>query len=75
MHFTIARILRYYLRPDDLFSIKTQNKSITENQLVSTTAVLTAECQSAHEGGTNKTNASFEYSAEYPLSFRNSRNN
>lgn len=64
MHFTFARILRRYLRPRDLFFKITQNKGATKNQLASTTTVLKAKRQSAREGGTNMTNASFEYAAE-----------
>lgn len=64
MHFTFARILRRYLRPRDLFFKITQNKGVTKKQLASTTAVLKAKRQSASEGGTNKTNASFKYAAE-----------
>lgn len=64
MHFTFARILRRYLRPRDLFFKITQNKGVTKNQLASTTAVLKAKRQSTREGGTNMTNASFEYAAE-----------
>lgn len=64
MHFTFARILQRYLRPRDLFFKITQNKGVTKKQLASTTAVLKAKRQSAREGGTNKTNASFKYASE-----------
>ena len=73
MHFTFARILRRYLRPRDLFFKIKKNKGVRgekrkrgkkKKHAPTPPAVLKAKRQSAREGGTNKTNASFKYAAE-----------